>query len=385
MTLISTTEELFRQCQPLYAVEYITIDTEFIRESTFFPELCLIQIAGPEKAFVIDALSPTLSLQPLFDLLQEPSVLKVFHAARQDIEIIYHLSGKIPHSIFDTQIAAMVCGFGESVSYETLVMQLINRKLDKSQRFTDWRLRPLTDKQIEYALGDVVYLRQVYTKLQKKIERNNRLDWLKEEMDALYDKKLYFPHPEDAWLKLKPKKVDSKSLCVLKELAAWRDVEARRLNVPRRHVLSDDVLIELAANKPKTTEDLQISRAYSKNFHKSSMAETLLAIIETSLLIPEDLWPKKEASFEGVDHGSAALDMLKLALKLISDKEGVASKLIANVSDLKRLIRKDYKDESEVALLHGWRYQLFGEMAVGLLNGVYSLGLENNQIKFLKK
>lgn len=385
MTLISTTEELLIQCQPLYAVEYITIDTEFIRESTFFPELCLIQIAGPEKAFVIDALAPHISLQPLFDLLQEPKVLKVFHAARQDIEIIYNLSGKIPQSIFDTQIAAMVCGFGESVSYEALVMHLINKKLDKSQRFTDWRLRPLTDKQIEYALGDVIYLRQVYTKLQKKLARNNRTEWLKEEMDALYDKKLYCPHPEDAWQRLKPKKVDSRSLCVLKELAAWRDIEARRLNVPRRHLLSDDILIELAASKPRNISDLQISRAYPKNFYKLAIAETLLSIIETALLIPEDLWPKKEASFEGVDHGSAALDMLKLALKLVSDREGVASKLIANVSDLKRLIRKDYKDESELLLLHGWRYQLFGEIAVGLLNGVYSLGLENNQIKFLKK
>jgi ribonuclease D len=210
MMLITTNDELIRHCQPLHRVEYITIDTEFIRESTFFPELCLIQIAGPEIVFAIDPLSPDIDLSPLFEILKNPDVLKVFHAARQDIEIIYNISGIIPTPIFDTQIAAMVCGFGESVSYETLVMQLTHKKLDKSQRYSDWRLRPLNEKQIQYALGDVIYLRQVYTKLQRRLTRNNRTEWLKEEIDALYDKTLYAPHPEEAWRKLKPKKIRSK-------------------------------------------------------------------------------------------------------------------------------------------------------------------------------
>lgn len=382
MNIITKTAELKDAIAPLHEADFITLDTEFIRESTFFPELCLVQLAGPDSSLAIDALSKDLDLSPLFTLMLDEKVRKVIHSGRQDLEIFYNLMEKLPQNVFDTQIAAMVCGYGESVSYETLVTTLTSYNLDKSQQSSNWKHRPLTDKQIKYALEDVIFLREIYEKLMAKITKLGRDSWLKEEEAWLLDEGLYKFNPETAGAKLRPRRQDPLSMYLLKELAAWREFEARSRNVPKRRVVSDDVLIELAAFKPKEISDLQSNRVL-RHFTKNALAEQLVIQVQALLTNAPELTRFKKPPH--INYSTAALDMLKLLLKLIGDQEKVAPKLIATSDELKKLVKKDYKDKSEVLCLTGWRMQVFGEKALKMLEGKVTFGLEKGKIKFFEQ
>jgi len=369
--MIANTQELAAFCARLSSAPYITVDTEFMREKTYFPQLCLVQVAGPDEARAIDPLAPDMDLAPLFELLANPKVIKVFHAARQDIEIFLHLSDNVPTPLFDTQVAAMVCGFGDSVGYETLASQLAKARIDKSMRFTDWSLRPLTDKQVQYALADVTHLRVVYEKLLRKLERNGRLDWLSEEMGALSEPGTYRTNPEDAWRRLKPRSSSPKFLAVLKELAAWREREAQERDIPRQRMLRDETLMEIAAHHPADTNELGRTRGLGKGLVEGKMGVALLEAVKRGLALPEDQIPKPPERVELPRGLGPVVDLLKVLLKMKCDEHGVAQKLVANTADVEAIAASD---DSDVQALHGWRRELFGEDALALKHGRLGLG-----------
>lgn len=371
MPMIANTQELTAFCARLSSAPYITVDTEFMREKTYFPQLCLVQVAGPDEARAIDPLAPDIDLAPLFELLANPKVIKVFHAARQDIEIFLHLSGNVPTPLFDTQVAAMVCGFGDSVGYETLASQLAKARIDKSMRFTDWSLRPLTDKQVQYALADVTHLRVVYEKLLRKLERNGRLEWLSEEMGALSEPGTYRTNPEDAWRRLKPRSSSPKFLAVLKELAAWREREAQERDIPRQRMLRDETLMEIAAHHPADTNELGRTRGLGKGLVEGKMGIALLEAVKRGLALPEDQIPKPPERVELPRGLGPVVDLLKVLLKMKCDEHGVAQKLVANTADVEAIAASD---DSDVPALHGWRRELFGEDALALKHGRLGLG-----------
>ena len=377
MNLINNTDELNDLCNKLSQAEFVTVDTEFHRESTYWPLLCLIQLAGPNHSACIDTLSPELDLKPLFQLLINPNVTKVFHAGRQDLEIFYHKGNIIPKPIFDTQIAAMVCGFGESVGYETLVSKLTKTTVDKSQRFTDWTRRPLTKKQLEYAISDVTYLRDIYITLDKKLKSNGRFDWLKNEIDILTNPETYNLDPENAWKRIKSRDKKPRFLAVLKELAGWREKEAQKQNVPRRRIVKDEILTELAILKPINDETINQTRL-SKFIVKSKYKNDILAAINHGKSVPEIDCPKIKTSTKLESGIGPTVDLLKVLLKIKCEEYDVAIKLIASVNDL-QLIASD--DEAEVPALKGWRRSLFGEDALKLKHGKLSISIsENNKI-----
>lgn len=371
MPMIANTQELTAFCARLSSAPYITVDTEFMREKTYFPQLCLVQVAGPDEARAIDPLAPGIDLAPLFELLANPKVIKVFHAARQDIEIFLHLSGAVPQPLFDTQVAAMVCGFGDSVGYETLASQLAKARIDKSMRFTDWSLRPLTDKQVQYALADVTHLRVVYEKLLRKLERNGRLEWLSEEMGALSEPGTYRTNPDDAWRRLKPRSSSPKFLAVLKELAAWREREAQERDIPRQRMLRDETLMEIAAHHPADTNELGRTRGLGKGLVEGKMGVALLEAVKRGLALPEDQIPKPPERVELPRGLGPVVDLLKVLLKMKCDEHGVAQKLVANTADVEAIAASD---DSDVPALHGWRRELFGEDALALKHGRLGLG-----------
>lgn len=369
--MIANTQELTAFCARLSSAPYITVDTEFMREKTYFPQLCLVQVAGPDEARAIDPLAPGMDLAPLFELLANPKVIKVFHAARQDIEIFLHLSDAVPQPLFDTQVAAMVCGFGDSVGYETLASQLAKARIDKSMRFTDWSLRPLTEKQVQYALADVTHLRVVYEKLLRKLERNGRLEWLSEEMGALSEPGTYRTNPEDAWRRLKPRSSSPKFLAVLKELAAWREREAQERDIPRQRMLRDETLMEIAAHHPADTNELGRTRGLGKGLVEGKMGIALLEAVKRGLALPEDQIPKPPERVELPRGLGPVVDLLKVLLKMKCDEHGVAQKLVANTADVEAIAASD---DSDVPALHGWRRELFGEDALALKHGHLGLG-----------
>ncbi len=369
--MIANTQELAAFCARLSSAPYITVDTEFMREKTYFPQLCLVQVAGPDEARAIDPLAPDMDLTPLFELLANPQVIKVFHAARQDIEIFLHLSGAVPQPLFDTQVAAMVCGFGDSVGYETLASQLAKARIDKSMRFTDWSLRPLTDKQVQYALADVTHLRVVYEKLLRKLDRNGRQEGLSEEMGALSDPGTYRTNPEDAWRRLKPRSSSPKFLAVLKELAAWREREAQERDIPRQRMLRDETLMEIAAHHPADTNELGRTRGLGTGLVEGKMGVALLEAVKRGLALPEDQIPKPPERVELPRGLGPVVDLLKVLLKMKCDEHGVAQKLVANPDDVEAIAASD---DSDVPALHGWRRELFGEDALALKHGRLGLG-----------
>ena len=371
MTIITDTAALEAFLKPLGKVEFVTVDTEFLRETTYWPKLCLVQVGGPDSAACIDVLHPDLDPAPLSDLLANKKVLKVFHAARQDLEIFYHLMGELPQPVFDTQIAAMVCGFGESVGYETLVNRIVKERLDKSQRFTDWSRRPLSDKQVGYALSDVTHLRQIYQSLKKSIDKNERSPWLDEENVKLTDPGTYRQEPEEMWRRLKARSRDPKFLAILRELAAWREREAQSRDVPRQRVAKDDALLELAAHPPKSQDDLKRSRL-GKSLSGHQNAPGVLKAVQAGLDTPKEdcpYVPKKDARPSGL---GPVTDLLRVLLKARSEDHQVAQKLIASSADLE-LIAAD--DEADVPALSGWRRELFGEDALKLKHGELYLAL----------
>jgi ribonuclease D len=367
-------------CQELSTASFVTVDTEFMREKTFWPRLCLVQLGGPDGAAAVDTLVEDLDLTPLFDLMVNPDVIKVFHAARQDIEIFLHLSDRIPAPLFDTQVAAMVCGFGEAAAYETLVSKLARARVDKTSRFTDWSRRPLTDRQIQYAIGDVTHLRVIYEKLSAQLEQNGRSGWLDEEMAVLTNPKTYRLHPEDAWNRLKTRNAKPRMLGVLREVAAWREYVAQTRDVPRNRVVRDEVLLEIAADPPETAEGLSRIRNFPRGFLNGKATDDLMEAIERGRNVKKEDLPTRE-KMPPLPRGIGPLvDLLKVLLKAKCEQNDVAQKLVATTADLERIA---VGDDDEVAAMRGWRREVFGNDAVALRSGKLALAAGNGQVTFV--
>jgi ribonuclease D len=378
MDLITTTDALAAACTRLAAHPFVTVDTEFLRETTYYPKLCLIQMAGPDPAdaFLIDPLAEGISLEPFMALMADPNVVKVFHSARQDLEIIWNLGQLVPTPLFDTQIAAMVCGYGDSVSYEQLVNDLAKARVDKSSRFTDWSRRPLTDAQLTYALSDVTHLVSVYEALMAQLQKNGRLAWLSEEMSVLTSPETYQADPDNAWRRLSGRLRKSKEVAVLMEVAAWREREAQTRDVPRGRILKDDALIDVAVSAPRSTEALSRLRSIPNGFERSRTGADILEAVERGLTRDPATVPMPERS-RGRGAAGAVVELLKVLLKAVAEQEGVAPKIIATVEELEAIAESDTAD---VPSLHGWRRSLFGEKALALKNGQLGLVLERSRV-----
>jgi ribonuclease D len=375
--MISTTADLAAACDRLSGFDAVTVDTEFLRETTFWPKLCVIQMASPEEVVVVDALSPDVDLAPFFGLMRDERVTKVFHAARQDIEIIWHLGGFVPHPVFDTQVAAMVCGFGDSISYDQLVARTSGAQIDKTHRFTDWTRRPLSESQLAYAKADVTHLRDVYRFLKANLAEQGRADWVMEEMEILTSEATYRSDPEDAWQRLKMRLKKPRELQVLKEIAAWREREAQSRDVPRSRVLKDDTLYEIATHAPTEPQALAELRTIPKGWERSRGGEDLLATIRAALAQPKESWPKLPRGRQAPEGSGAAVDLMKVLLKLVSEKEGVAAKIIATVDDLEEIAASD---DADVPALRGWRRELFGDLALRIKRGDLALTFDGRKV-----
>lgn len=380
MDVITRTEDLEAACARLAQAPYVAIDTEFMRDVTYWPKLCLIQVANPDEEMIIDPLAEGLVLDAFIGLLEDRNVIKVFHAGRQDIEIFYHHSETIPDPLFDTQVAAMVCGFGESASYETLVKRLANASIDKSSRLTDWSRRPLTEKQLTYAIGDVTHLRTVYEKLSQEIQSRNRVSWVAEEMGILQNPETYALRPEDAWRRLKSRSIKPKGLAILREVAAWREREAQRKNVPRNRVLKDDALYEITNQMPSTLEALENSRTIPRGFSRSSGAKDLLHAVKVGKNTPADQIPKPARSAQLPNGSGPLLDLLKVLLKAKCSEAEVAQKLVATTQDLEWIASDD---QATVAALKGWRHEVFGADALRLKHGDVALTVGNRHVRLV--
>ena len=377
MNLITRTEELAEACARLGSAEFVAVDTEFMREQTFWPRLCLIQMAAGSTEVLVDSLAPGMDLTPFFELMVNERVLKVFHSARQDVEIVHHLARVIPHPIFDTQVAAMVCGFGEAVSYSMLVKRLLNRNLDKTSRFTDWSRRPLSERQLTYALGDVLYLRDLYPKLRGQLDKSERASWLNEEMGVLTDPATYELHPEHAWRRLKMRVKTPKALAVLMELAAWREREAQTQDVPRSRILKDEALYDIASQAPRTIDDLGSLRTLHNGFARSMRGRAVLEAVARGLERDPKSLPAIERGEPMPPEAQAVVDLLRVLLKATAGKHGVAPKLIATSEELEEIARSD---DEEVPVLRGWRRKLFGEDALALKRGELALAIERGEV-----
>ena len=379
MNLITTTDDLAAFCKPLADAEFIAVDTEFMRERTYWPKLCLAQVAGPEEAAAIDALAEGIDLAPLDELMANPKVIKVFHAARQDLEIFYLRMNKVPTPLFDTQVAAMVCGHGEAASYETLATKLAKAKIDKSSRFTDWSRRPLSERQITYALSDVTHLRVVYEKLRQQLEKTDRLSWIAEEMSVLNDPATYRADPELAWRRLKPRGASPRLLGVLKEVAAWRERTAQRIDIPRQRLIRDEQLLEIASHAPKTMEELALTRGLGRGFAEGWQGREIMEAIERARNVPEAELPTRDRHPEQLRAPGAVVDLLRTLLRLKAEEAGVAARLVANADELDRLAA----GKRDAPVLRGWRNEVFGRDAVDLIEGRLALALDGEHAKLL--
>jgi ribonuclease D len=382
MNPITTTSELAAACGRMASHPFVTVDTEFLRENTYYPLLCVAQMASPDEAVVIDALAPGLDLAPFFELMADEGVMKVFHAARQDIEIVWHRANLIPHPVFDTQVAAMVLGYGDSVSYEQLVQRITGDALDKSHRFTDWTRRPLAAAQLAYAVSDVTHLRDVYLALLDDLGRRARADWVQEEMEVLTSPDTYRMEPENAWRRLKTRVRKPKELAVLIEIAAWREREAQSRDVPRSRVLKDDVLADIAVHAPTTPEKLKSLRSLPKGFERSRWAEAIVAAVERGLERDPKTLPRPARLPPSPANGSAVVELLKVLLRMVSERHHVAAKIIATVDDLERIAADD---DADVPALGGWRRELFGEKALALKRGELALAIDRGKVAAIKR
>jgi ribonuclease D len=380
-TLITDTNALGALCERLAAETFVTVDTEFMREKTYWPELCVVQLAGTQDVAVVDALAPGIDLAPLGELMAVPGVTKVFHAARQDVEIFLQLFGAVPADVFDTQVAAMVAGFGDQVGYEGLVGSLTGGQIDKAHRFSDWSARPLSQAQIDYAAADVTHLRTVYEKLCARLAREGRIDWVAEEMAVLADPATYRPDPETMWLRLRPRTNNRRMLGALRAAAAWREREAQRINIPRQRLIRDESLLELAATAPTTADALARIRGLSRGFADSPTGASLLAALAENAALPEDALPDTRALREGPRPSPALVALLKVLLAEKAEMHDVAPKLLASSDDIDRLATEDAPD---IQAMHGWRYIVFGEDAVALKAGRIALGVDGRRIKLIR-
>ena len=370
MELITTTLELKDFCQQLASQPFITVDLEFLRDHHYYAKLCLIQIGSQDRCAIIDPLSSNICLEPFFDLMQNPQVTKVFHSARQDIEIIYNLCGKIPSPLFDTQIAAMVLGYGESISYENLVVHILHRHLDKTDRLSDWSKRPLSESQLNYALSDVTHLIDIYQHLAQKLDEKSRREWIAEEMEILSNPNTYEIKPEDAWMRIKHRSHNAHFLTLLRELAAWREHRSQTKNTPRQSYIKDDMLLNICAANPKTKEELRQIRNLKNDIVSGKLGDEIIAVLNHCRNIPECDYVTPPKFKEIADKSTALFELLKLLLKIISIQENIVARLIATDDDLHAF--SAYKDQNN-PILSGWRYQIFGRHALDLREGKTSI------------
>lgn len=377
-TIITDAEALAAFCSRLAKAPFITVDTEFLRENTYWAQLCLIQMAGPDEAAIIDPLADGVNLKPFYRLMANERVTKVFHAARQDIEIFVKQAGAVPMPLFDTQVAAMVCGYGDQVSYEQLVNRVTGHQLDKTSRFTDWSRRPLSAKQMNYAIADVTYLRDVYMSLSAQLAEQDRTTWLDEEMAVLTDIATYRTHPEDAWKRLKMRVRKPRQLAVLQAIAEWREAEAQQRDVPRARVLKDEAIYEIAQQMPRDSEALGHLRTIPRGFERSSVARSILAAVDRGFAVPDDKLPRVPRARHAPEHASSAAELLKVLLKMVAERQGVAARIIASTDDLERIAADD---EADVPALKGWRRQLFGEQALALKHGGLALAMSRRGVR----
>ena len=382
MTLISDGRALAAFCDQLRAADAITVDTEFLREATYWPRLCLVQVAGPHQAAAIDPLASGMDLAPLFELLADRRILKVFHSARQDIEIFYQLMGTVPAPLFDTQIAAMVCGFGDQVGYDVLVAKLTGTQIDKLSRFTDWSLRPLRDAQLRYALADVTHMREVYERLRVELAANGRAGWLAEEMALLSDPATYALEPDDAWRRLKPRTTRPRYLAILREVAAWREREAQRRDVPRGRVLRDEALTEIAATAPEDAAALARTRALSAKLAAGPMGAAILAAVARGRATPPEGCPRLPSKTTLPPGLGPVVELLKVLLKMKCEEHHVAPRLVASAADLHSIAADDAAD---VPALGGWRRELFGADALALKAGRFGLSVEGRKVRLVRR
>ena len=380
-SLITTTDELAAICARMARHPSITVDTEFLRETTYYPLLCVAQIASADEAAVIDALAPGIDLKPFFDLMADEKVIKVFHAARQDIEIVWNMAKIIPHPIFDSQVAAMVLGYGDSISYDQLVQRITGDVLDKSNRFTDWTRRPLTDAQTTYALSDVTHLRDVYIKLAADLAKRGRTSWVEAEMGVLTSPETYRADPANAWERLKTRVRKPKELAVLMEIAAWREREAQTRDVPRSRVLKDDVLGDIATQAPTTIEKLGHLRSLPKGFERSRWGEAIVEAVQRGVDRDPKTLPRFER-FKPAQNGAATVELLKVLLRMTAESHGVAAKVIATVDELDRIAADD---DADVPAMKGWRRELFGEKAIALKAGKLALAVDKGRVVTVDK
>jgi ribonuclease D len=379
--LVATTSELAAICSRMAAHPFVTVDTEFLRETTYYPLLCVAQMASPDEAVVVDALAPGIDLAPFYALMADEKVMKVFHAARQDIEIVWHAAKLIPHPIFDTQVAAMVLGYGDSISYDQLVQRITGDALDKSHRFTDWTRRPLSDAQLAYAISDVTHLRDVYLALVEDLKQRGRADWVEDEMGVLTSPDTYRMEPENAWQRLKTRVRKPKELAVLIEVAAWREREAQSRDVPRARILKDEVIADIAVQAPTTTEKLKHLRSLPKGFERSRWGEAIVAAVARGLDRDMKTLPLQSRT-QPATNGAAVVELLKVLLRMISERHHVAAKVIATVDDLERIAADD---NAKVPALGGWRHELFGEKALALKHGKLALAIEKGKVATVER
>jgi ribonuclease D len=377
---ITTTSELETFCKDVSKFDFIAIDTEFIRERTYWPEISLVQIGVGEHLGIIDPLAKGLDLKPLYALLADPKVLKVFHSARQDLELFFHLSGEIPHPIFDTQVAAMVCGFGDSVGYASIVEKILDKSVNKTYQYTDWSRRPLKKEQIQYALEDVIYLQGIYKTLKSQLEDSSRQGWVKEEMAILESRQTYEVLPENAWKRIKIRKDTPKFLALLKELAAWREVEAERRNVIRSTIAKDDVLTEVAKRIPETPEDILQMRGVGALKQNRKAIQSVLDCVQKVLALPEESYPQLPKKRGLSSDQKVIMESLQLLVNFYCEKEGVARKLLATTKDLEKFVCGESED---LHFLHGWRLELFGKHAQDFMSGKLKISVADGQLKVI--
>jgi ribonuclease D len=378
---ITSTSDLAAACERMAAYPFVTVDTEFLRETTYYPLLCVVQMASPDEAVVIDALAPGIDLSAFYELMANEQVMKVFHAARQDIEIIWHAAKLIPHPIFDTQVAAMVLGYGDSISYDQLVQRITGDTLDKSLRFTDWARRPLSEAQLRYAISDVTHLRQVYLALVDDLKQRGRAHWVEDEMSVLTSPETYRMEPENAWQRLRTRVRKPKELAVLIEVAAWREREAQSRDVPRSRVLKDEAIADIAVQMPTTIEKLAHLRSLPKGFERSRWGEAIIGAVERGLARDPKTLPLPSRA-PAAANGGAVVELLKVLLRMVSERHHVAAKVIATVDDLERIAASDRAD---VPALKGWRRELFGERALALKHGKLALAIDKGKVAFVER
>jgi ribonuclease D len=376
MNLITTTADLAAVCERMSRHAFVTVDTEFLRETTYYPLLCVAQMATSDEAVVIDALAQDLSLAPFFELMANEGVLKVFHAARQDIEIVWHQAKLVPRPIFDTQVAAMVLGYGDSISYDQLVHRISGDVIDKSNRFTDWSRRPLSAAQVSYAISDVTHLREVFLSLSADLQSRGRSEWVGEEMEVLTSPDTYRADPESAWERLKTRVRKPRELSVLMEVAAWREREAQSRDVPRGRVLKDEAIGDIAMHAPTTAERLASLRSLPRGFERSKWGAEIIEAVKRGLARDPSELPRLDKPRQGIN-GSATVELLKVLLRMASEQHGVAAKVIATVEDLERIA---LDDRADVPALHGWRREMFGEQAIALKRGRLALAVDRGRV-----